>query len=195
MIRKLKLQEILIRWIKSLGWTLLFTWCIRVLLLEIPWSILFVVVTHVMSLLFFYTPWKYQKVSGFLMFSGGIERNHWHEIGYLVSAASLFLQMEDLIPECFLETLWIKSFVRETVDTTPWFWLEIILFLTYLLRYTKFYGILVLNLRYRNRITKCEFKDLKFKRIHFLQNYFMISENWQGWQYASKNESANCEFY
>ena len=81
MIRKLKLQEMLIKWIKSFGWILLFTRCIRVLLLEIPWSILFVVVTHVMSLLFFYTPWKFQKVSGFFMFSEGIEKSQWHKIG------------------------------------------------------------------------------------------------------------------
>ena len=29
--------------------------------------------------LFLYTPWKYQKNSGFLMFSGGTERNQRHE--------------------------------------------------------------------------------------------------------------------
>ena len=26
---------------------------------------------------FLYTPWKYQKTSGFLLFSGGIKMEHW----------------------------------------------------------------------------------------------------------------------
>ena len=30
----------------------------------------------------FYTPWKNQKTFGFLMFSGDIERDQWHEMGY-----------------------------------------------------------------------------------------------------------------
>ena len=38
---------------------------------------------HSMSLASFYTPWKHQKTSGFLMFSGGIERDQWHEMGQL----------------------------------------------------------------------------------------------------------------
>ena len=37
--------------------------------------------THFMSLVFFYTPWKHQKASGFLMFPGGIERYQWNEMG------------------------------------------------------------------------------------------------------------------
>ena len=36
--------------------------------------------THIMSLASFYTSWKYQKTSGFLMFSGGIKREQWHEM-------------------------------------------------------------------------------------------------------------------
>ena len=28
----------------------------------------------------FYTPWKHQKTFDFLMFSGGIEKDHWHEM-------------------------------------------------------------------------------------------------------------------
>ena len=31
--------------------------------------------THFISLVSFYTPWKYQKMRGFLIFSGGIERD------------------------------------------------------------------------------------------------------------------------
>ena len=39
--------------------------------------------THFMPLVFFYTPWIYQdqETYGFLMFSEGIERDQWHQIG------------------------------------------------------------------------------------------------------------------
>ena len=40
--------------------------------------------TYFMPLVSFYTPWKHQKTSGFLMFSGGIERDQWHEIGQVI---------------------------------------------------------------------------------------------------------------
>ena len=30
----------------------------------------------------FYTPWKHQKTSSFLIFSGGIEVEHWLKMGY-----------------------------------------------------------------------------------------------------------------
>ena len=36
--------------------------------------------THFMSISFV-TPWKHPKTSGFLMFSGGIKRGQWHEMG------------------------------------------------------------------------------------------------------------------
>ena len=35
--------------------------------------------THFMPQVSFNTPWKHQKTFGFLMFSGGIERDLWHE--------------------------------------------------------------------------------------------------------------------
>ena len=44
---------------------------------------------------FLYTPWKYQKTSGFLMFSGGIERNQWHEMGWI--KILLFMTLISLI--------------------------------------------------------------------------------------------------
>ena len=28
----------------------------------------------------FYTPWKHEKTSGFMIFSGSIERNQWYEM-------------------------------------------------------------------------------------------------------------------
>ena len=37
--------------------------------------------THFMPLISFDTPWKYQKTKGFMMFSGGIKRDPWHEMG------------------------------------------------------------------------------------------------------------------
>ena len=37
--------------------------------------------THFMPLVSFYIPWKLQKTRGFLMFSGGIEKDQWHEMG------------------------------------------------------------------------------------------------------------------
>ena len=36
--------------------------------------------THFMLLISFDTPWKHQKTKDFLMFSGGIKRDQWHEI-------------------------------------------------------------------------------------------------------------------
>ena len=37
--------------------------------------------THFMPLISFDTPCKDQKISGLLMFLGGIKRDQWHEIG------------------------------------------------------------------------------------------------------------------
>ena len=34
-----------------------------------------------MPLISFDTPWKHQKTRGFMMFSGGIKRDQWHEMG------------------------------------------------------------------------------------------------------------------
>ena len=36
----------------------------------------------------FYTPWKHQKIKGFLVFSGGIKWEHWSEIGWDVFQVS-----------------------------------------------------------------------------------------------------------
>ena len=36
--------------------------------------------THFVPLVSFYTPSKHQKTTGFLMFRGGIERDHWHSL-------------------------------------------------------------------------------------------------------------------
>ena len=37
--------------------------------------------THFMPLISFDTLWKHQKTSGFLMFSAGIKRDQWYEMG------------------------------------------------------------------------------------------------------------------
>ena len=42
---------------------------------------IFLILTHFMPLISFCTLGELQKISGFLMFSGGIERDQWHEMG------------------------------------------------------------------------------------------------------------------
>ena len=44
--------------------------------------LIFMQLTHFMPLVSFYTFWKHQKTKGFLVFSGGIEREQWHEMGW-----------------------------------------------------------------------------------------------------------------
>ena len=41
-------------------------------------------ITHLVPLVYFHTPWKYQKTKGLLVFSGGIERDHWHEMSFRI---------------------------------------------------------------------------------------------------------------
>ena len=62
---------------------------------------------NVMPQFFFYTPWKHQKASGFLMFSRGIERDQWHEIGYCVSL-------------CIQSKCWKKR-IRKTPNTDTFY--------------------------------------------------------------------------
>ena len=38
--------------------------------------------TYIISTFNFYTPWKRQKTSGWLMFPGDREIEYWHEIGH-----------------------------------------------------------------------------------------------------------------
>ena len=40
-----------------------------------------VILTRSIPLVSFYVPWKDQKTGGFLMISGGIERDQWHKMG------------------------------------------------------------------------------------------------------------------
>ena len=40
-----------------------------------------ITLTHFMPRVSFYTPWKHQKTKDLPMFSGGIERDQWDEIG------------------------------------------------------------------------------------------------------------------
>ena len=46
----------------------------------------------------FYTPWKCQKTSGFLAFSGGIEIDHWPEMSELVVP---YLRFFAALQKCF----------------------------------------------------------------------------------------------
>ena len=43
--------------------------------------IIFKALTHSQPIFHFYSPWKQQKTGGFLMFSGGIEVEHWLKMG------------------------------------------------------------------------------------------------------------------
>ena len=45
----------------------------------------FIKCAHIMPLIFFNTPLKHQKTGGFLMFSGGKEKDQWHEMGLFPS--------------------------------------------------------------------------------------------------------------
>ena len=45
-----------------------------------PQKMLQKTLTHVMPLISFYTPWKRQKTYGFMMISGGVERDQGHEV-------------------------------------------------------------------------------------------------------------------
>ena len=82
--------------------------------------------THFLSLNSFYTPRKYQKTKGFLMFSGGIERGKWHKMSYYRIISNFFkklinkFQRVPLFPtclfECSLETNEIPSvFIPEVL--------------------------------------------------------------------------------
>ena len=51
--------------------------------------------THFMPLVSLYTPWKHQKTSGFLIFLGGIERDHWQHISY---QERLYLTLNKYLP-------------------------------------------------------------------------------------------------
>ena len=42
--------------------------------------VIFLALTHFVPLASFYTPCNYQKTRAFLMFTGGIERDRWHEM-------------------------------------------------------------------------------------------------------------------
>ena len=37
--------------------------------------------THFCLMFPFYIPWKYQKTKGFLVFPGGVQLEHWAEMG------------------------------------------------------------------------------------------------------------------
>ena len=54
---------------------------VEILLFRKSWIITFLHSIDFMPLVSFDTPWKYQKTSGFRMFSGGIERDQCHEVG------------------------------------------------------------------------------------------------------------------
>ena len=48
------------------------------------------ILTYLLSLLCFYSFWKHQKTICFLIISRGIERDQWHEIGWIRQVKSYF---------------------------------------------------------------------------------------------------------
>ena len=50
--------------------------------------------THSNPLIFSYTPWKHQKTSGFLMFSGSIETKHWRKM-----RGAMLIHVVPMLPE------------------------------------------------------------------------------------------------
>ena len=76
---QLKIVKAKIQWAESFLQALFFL-LVLLYYTSTPW---YYGLTHFMPLVSFYTPWEYQKTRGFLIFSGVIERDHWHEIGKL----------------------------------------------------------------------------------------------------------------
>ena len=55
------------------------------LLGELCLSVTMLTLTHFIPLVSFDTPWKFQKTTGFQMFSGSTESDEWHKMGYVVT--------------------------------------------------------------------------------------------------------------
>ena len=68
--------------------------------------------THFLPLVSFYTPWKHHKTRGFLMFTGGIERDQWYETGSwggwrdMCLNNSLLLYLTHFMPPISFYTPW-----------------------------------------------------------------------------------------
>ena len=50
-------------------------------IISIPWLVCLIVLMHLRLMLPIYAPWKHLKTYGFLIFSGGIEREQWPKLG------------------------------------------------------------------------------------------------------------------
>ena len=87
-IRQLYLQNALVGWIAAFASIIETTNTTQQIVCQISGSTNFmesISLRHFMALFFFCTPWKHQKASGFLRFSGGIERPVvWNRLKLLV---------------------------------------------------------------------------------------------------------------
>ena len=64
----------------------------------------------------FDTPWKHQKTRGFLMISGAIKRDQWHEIGRW-DCRGLFRTLSYIHDGFFLQKWWaINYFLKKAVE-------------------------------------------------------------------------------
>ena len=87
--------------------------------------------SHFMLLFSFYTPWKHQKTSSFLIFSRDIERNLWCEMGLISfqfwSRVNLFSKLRIVVFDVafWLSTSIIFNMSNEICNILP-FWLFLV---------------------------------------------------------------------
>ena len=77
--------------------------------------------THSIQLVsLFLSPWKHKKTRGFLMFSGGIERGQWHEMGQQITLKFICYQKSSI---CYLRMEVKKTFSGAfSTIVKPCFW-------------------------------------------------------------------------
>ena len=89
---------------------------------------LYIALTHFMPMIYFYTPWKHQKTIGFLMFSGGIERQvtwtefTWEiELLYFKTSVEMYGKIPTGIIGFIQQTCWWWSLLTSVVLVFPFF--------------------------------------------------------------------------
>ena len=65
---------------------------------------------------YFYTPWKHQKTSGFLMFPRGIDVKHWLIMGYIVRTFCKHYYVELVTEKKIFPVPQISSVVRLPIE-------------------------------------------------------------------------------
>ena len=74
-----------------------------------------------MPMISFDTPWKHKKTCGFLMFSGGIKRDRWHEMGWENNSFNISniwtMKIIDLTDEKFLQAKSVYTFKQVSTSS------------------------------------------------------------------------------